>query len=254
MGGIIACLGCYLLRRLKIDDPVGCVPVHLLSGAWSLVAVAAFVEEDLVKYVDINREALVESRWKLLGVQIALVVCCSAWAASVTLLLFFVINKFTAVRMSVQEEMQGADLLEHGIKGDFVSSAFGSRRRASIPSSDECFNEPSDEPKPAKCVISLSNGHSEIHGKRFYNAILDINQLKLDSSQNSAGHVVICLENVSSTQHPTETIEDNFELKHTEKEQLKKILCKVCIENVLGTDAGCTKKSMFSRKNFGYTI
>lgn len=220
-----------------------------------MIAVAAFVEEDLVKYVDINREALVESRWKLLGVQIALVACCSAWAASVTLLLFFVINKFTAVRMSVQEEMQGADFLEHGIEGDFVSSAFGSRRRASIPSSEDYFNEPSDElPKPAKCTISLSNGHSEIRGKRYYNAILDINQLKLDSPQNSDDDVVICLENVSSTQHPTEIIEDNFELKHTEKEQLKNILCKVCIENVLGTDARCTKKSMFSRKNFGYTI
>lgn len=250
---MIACLGCVLLRRLKIDDPVGCVPVHFFSGAWSLIAVAAFAEEDLVKYVDINRDALVESRWKLLGVQTALLVCCSAWAASVTLLLFFVINKFIAVRMSVQEEMQGADSLEHGIKGDFVSSAFGSRRRTSIPSREDCFNEPIGEPKHPKCVISLSNRLSEINGKRYYNAILDINQLKLDLPENSEDHVVICLENVSTTsEHPTETVEHNLEQKNIEKDQLGNILCKVSIENV-GTN-GCTKKSMFSRKTFGYTI
>lgn len=32
LGALIACPGCALLERLRIDDPVGCVPTHGLAG------------------------------------------------------------------------------------------------------------------------------------------------------------------------------------------------------------------------------
>ena len=46
MGALIACPGCALLDRLRIDDPVGCVPIHLFASVWGLLAVALFAEKD----------------------------------------------------------------------------------------------------------------------------------------------------------------------------------------------------------------
>lgn len=35
-----------LLERLKIDDPVGIVPIHLTSSVWGMFAVGVFAEDD----------------------------------------------------------------------------------------------------------------------------------------------------------------------------------------------------------------
>jgi len=44
IGALIACSGCQMLQKLKIDDPVGCVPVHAFAGIWGLIAVGLFAE------------------------------------------------------------------------------------------------------------------------------------------------------------------------------------------------------------------
>lgn len=44
IGALIACSGCRMLQKFKIDDPVGCVPVHAFAGIWGLVAVGLFAE------------------------------------------------------------------------------------------------------------------------------------------------------------------------------------------------------------------
>ena len=46
IGALIACLGGPLCEKLKIDDPVGVVPVHGMAAIWSLVAVGIFGEYD----------------------------------------------------------------------------------------------------------------------------------------------------------------------------------------------------------------
>jgi Amt family ammonium transporter len=42
VGGVLVCFATQLLERLKIDDPVGAVPVHLFNGAWGVLAVGLF--------------------------------------------------------------------------------------------------------------------------------------------------------------------------------------------------------------------
>ena len=52
---------------------------------------------------------------KLLGVQILACVVISTWSAFVTWAQLFIIGKFIPIRLTVEEEMMGADRLEHGI-------------------------------------------------------------------------------------------------------------------------------------------
>lgn len=46
VGALITCLGGPLCEKLKIDDPVGVVPVHGMASIWSLLAVGIFGEYD----------------------------------------------------------------------------------------------------------------------------------------------------------------------------------------------------------------
>ena len=43
LGAIWATLAELLLRRLKVDDPVGVVPVHLVCSIWGLLSVGTDV-------------------------------------------------------------------------------------------------------------------------------------------------------------------------------------------------------------------
>jgi Amt family ammonium transporter len=42
IAGLIVCWASALLDKLKIDDPVGAVPVHFFNGAWGVLAVGIF--------------------------------------------------------------------------------------------------------------------------------------------------------------------------------------------------------------------
>ncbi|KAI8506255.1 Ammonium Transporter Family [Branchiostoma belcheri] len=48
VGGYLAILGGELIRRLRIDDPVGVVAVHVVGGVWGMLAVGLFLRPDRV--------------------------------------------------------------------------------------------------------------------------------------------------------------------------------------------------------------
>ena len=68
---------------MKIDDPVGCFPVHGMAGVWSLVAVGLFSET-----VSSNNNIVIGSttgvfkggKIMFLGAQIAACLCIIVWA------------------------------------------------------------------------------------------------------------------------------------------------------------------------------
>ena len=42
IGGIVSGSGIILLEKIKVDDVVSAVPVHLFAGTWATIAVAIF--------------------------------------------------------------------------------------------------------------------------------------------------------------------------------------------------------------------
>ncbi len=113
----MACPACALLERLRIDDPVGCVPTHGVAGIWGLVSVAFFAEKDILEKKFSGEFGILKGGpWWFFGVQMLMVVSVAAWAACTTFLELLLVNKLLGLRMSVEDELMGADKVEHGIE------------------------------------------------------------------------------------------------------------------------------------------
>ena len=155
IGGLTACFSCKILKRLHIDDPVACVPVHLCSGVWSLIAVALFTERDKSGHFSPQYGVVHEGRWKLLGAQVALIIALCMWSAFTTFLLLSIINIFIPIRMSVEDELKGSDECEHGIsipplsKDNNESSAYGARISMRTDSENEHWRNQGSDSQPS---------------------------------------------------------------------------------------------------------
>lgn len=96
IAGVIVVLSVIALDRLKLDDPVGAISVHLVCGVWGTLAVGLFVPEK--SFIT-----------QLTGVALTMVFC---FPASMAIL--FAIKKTIGLRVSREEELVGLDVSEHG--------------------------------------------------------------------------------------------------------------------------------------------
>ncbi|XP_073239196.1 putative ammonium transporter 3 [Porites lutea] len=115
IGGLTACGSCDIIDRFKIDDPVGCIGTHGVAGIWGMIAVGLWVEEEPLEGLSPVRGLFKGGSAKLLGVEILACLVITAWSAFTTWLQLFLIGKILPLRLTFEQEMIGADKLEHGI-------------------------------------------------------------------------------------------------------------------------------------------
>jgi ammonium transporter, Amt family len=108
VGTIICIVLCILLEKLKIDDVVGAVPVHLGPGIWGTLAVAIFADPALWSGT--------LDRWLQFKVQCVGVVSCAVYAFGVSYVLLKLVNKWHPLRVSEDSEMDGLNLAEFAIE------------------------------------------------------------------------------------------------------------------------------------------
>ena len=101
IAGIIIVLGVALIDKLKLDDPVGAVAVHLICGIWGTLAVGLFGALA-------GSEQLIA---QLIGIGVIGLTC----IISSFTLLFFVKIILGGLRVSKEEELNGLDISEHGM-------------------------------------------------------------------------------------------------------------------------------------------
>jgi Amt family ammonium transporter len=98
IAGIIVVFSVLFFDRIRLDDPVGALSVHLVCGVWGTLAVGLFVPE----------KSFVA---QAIGVGAAGAACFPA-----ALALFWVIRQTIGLRVSREEELQGLDIGEHGME------------------------------------------------------------------------------------------------------------------------------------------
>jgi Amt family ammonium transporter len=117
IGGVIVVYGAVLLEKLKIDDPVSAVPVHLMNGIWGTLAIGIFGTEGIGSLMTGDTGQIIA---QLIGV-----LSVAVWCIVTGLILFYGIKAVNGLRVSAEEEIKGLDLLEHGTEaypGDVVAS------------------------------------------------------------------------------------------------------------------------------------
>lgn len=119
VAGFIIVYGVLLLDRLRIDDPVGAVPVHLFNGIWGTLAVGLFTTQSFLGPNYATSEAyglLYGGGVEQLGYQIIGILAIGAWTVVTSVILFGIINYAIGLRVDEAEEESGLDVGEHGLE------------------------------------------------------------------------------------------------------------------------------------------
>lgn len=101
ISGVIVVFAVIAFDKLKLDDPVGALSVHLICGIFGTLAVGIW-----------GAKAGFEQLWfQLIGV-----LSIAAFVLPITTILWFVLKKTIGIRVSEEEEYGGLDIGEHGME------------------------------------------------------------------------------------------------------------------------------------------
>src|ERR1700757_3617168 len=122
IAGVIVCLGVELLEYLRIDDPIGAVPVHGLCGIWGTISLGLFA---CGKYGSTGPLAADNSAplkglfygggTQVLVAQLIGSAIITTATFSVAMAVMYLVNATGLLRVSPEGEKLGLDLHEHGI-------------------------------------------------------------------------------------------------------------------------------------------
>jgi len=100
IAGVIIVAGVAFIDRIKLDDPVGAIAVHLICGVWGTLAVGIFG----------NMAGIQQFFIQLAGVSIV-----GGFSVLSAFIILFILKKTIGLRVDTEEELKGLDLMEHGM-------------------------------------------------------------------------------------------------------------------------------------------
>ena len=100
IAGVLIVFAVNLIDKLKLDDPVGAIAVHLACGIWGTLAVGLFG----------NLASGAQFLSQLTGVA-----CYAVFCIATSFVIIFTLKKTTGIRVSEKEEIEGLDAHEHGM-------------------------------------------------------------------------------------------------------------------------------------------
>ncbi len=129
VAGLLVVFGVWLLdEKLRIDDPVGAVAVHMMNGIWGTIAVGLFATDTAPAFARgygdgvnfganqiVGKGLFYGGGFKLLGIQLFGMASIIAFTAVAITITFLAIRAAIGLRASEEEEILGLDITEHGL-------------------------------------------------------------------------------------------------------------------------------------------
>ncbi len=109
VGGVIVVFAVPLLDKMRIDDVVGAIPVHLLAGIWGTVAVAFNTQTE-------NADGVARSMAEQIYIQLYGVGLVGLFVFGASFVLWVVLKGLVGIRVSEENEYIGLDAAEIGIE------------------------------------------------------------------------------------------------------------------------------------------
>jgi len=117
IGGIIVVYSVYFFDKVKVDDPVGAISVHGVCGIWGTLSIGLFAKYDDAFLGRENAGLFYGGGVDQLLMQAVMLLIIIAWVSITTAILFSIIKATIGLRVSAEEEIEGLDVLEHGLAG-----------------------------------------------------------------------------------------------------------------------------------------
>ena len=99
VAGVIVVFAVGFFDKVRIDDPVGAISVHLVCGVWGTLAVGIFGGPDF---------SVVTQFIGVLAYGVFTVAC--------SFVIFYVVKLVMGIRVTEEEEIKGLDITEHGME------------------------------------------------------------------------------------------------------------------------------------------
>ena len=98
VAGTLIVFAVRLVDKLRLDDPVGAIAVHLICGIWGTLAVGIFGAK---------------AGFDQFLVQLIGVLCYGAFCVATSFIIIYTLKKTMGIRVSEREELEGLDAHEH---------------------------------------------------------------------------------------------------------------------------------------------
>jgi len=124
IAGVLVVLAVIMFDKLKLDDPVGALSVHLVNGVFGTLALGFFAEDRFAPGIT-GDGLLFGGGTKLVVSQIMGIVGIGVFTFVVSIVAWYVIKAIFGLRVSKEEEMEGLDIGEHGVEAYHISGSEG---------------------------------------------------------------------------------------------------------------------------------
>ena len=123
ISGALVFWGERWMARLRVDDALGVIPAHLLTGIWGVISVGLFGN------LSILGTGL--TRTEQIQVQVLGVVSISLWCVVVSYILIRLLDHYVPLRVSAQAEEQGMNVAEHNAATELIDLLTSMQRQQS---------------------------------------------------------------------------------------------------------------------------
>jgi len=113
IAGCLVVLAVLMFDRLKLDDPVGALSVHLVNGVFGTLCVGLFAQDKITGTATGNG-LFYGGGTTLLKAQLAAVITVGVFVLITATIAWSILKATLGIRVSREEELRGLDIGEHG--------------------------------------------------------------------------------------------------------------------------------------------
>jgi Amt family ammonium transporter len=135
VAGVVVVFGIQLLEYLRIDDPIGAVPVHMFCGIWGTLSLGLFAAGKYGIPGPDGADNSVPVKGLFFGggidqlkAQLVGSIACVLIVTSVALIVMYIIRQFRGswnLRLERDLELEGLDISEHGTPAYHMEFGYG---------------------------------------------------------------------------------------------------------------------------------
>ena len=164
VAGVLVVMAVEALEWLRIDDPIGAVPVHGICGIWGTISLGLFASGQFGATGPLGPDNSAPLRGLFYGGGFALLTAQIIGSAIITTSTFavamavmYAVNACKLLRVSPEGETYGLDLHEHGISAypEYLITSIGRPGGLAVRETHEI-------PEPASARVHLQKAHPQI--------------------------------------------------------------------------------------------